>query len=31
MELSKIMKLDSIIDQFDTENANVDNFMEYLL
>jgi hypothetical protein len=31
MELSKIMKLDSIIDQFDTENANVENFMEYLL
>lgn len=31
MEISKIMKLDSIIDQLDTENANVENFMEYLL
>ena len=31
MEISKIMKLDSIVDQFDTENANIDNFMEYLL
>lgn len=31
MELSKIMKLESIIDQFDTENANVEDFMKYLL
>ncbi|MDC1324632.1 DUF4252 domain-containing protein [Flavobacteriaceae bacterium] len=31
MELSKIMKLDSIVDQFDTENANVENFMKFLL
>ena len=31
MELSKIMKLDSIVDQFDTENANVEIFMKFLL
>ena len=31
MELSKIMKLESVIDQFDTENANVEDFMKFLL
>ena len=31
MELSKIMKLESVIDQFDTENANIENFMSFLL
>ena len=31
MELSKIMKLESVIDQFDTENANVEDFMGFLL
>lgn len=31
MELSKIMKLESIIDQFDIENANVEDFMKFIL
>lgn len=31
MELSKIMKLDSVINQFDTKNANVEDFMKFLL
>ena len=31
MELSKILKLGDVIDQFDTENANIDNVMKYLL
>ena len=31
MELSKILKLGDVIDQFDTENANIYNVMKYLL
>jgi len=31
MELSKIMKLETVVDQFDTENANVKDFMKFLL
>ena len=31
MELSKIMKLETVVDQFDTENANVEDFMKFLL
>jgi hypothetical protein len=31
MELSKIMKLESVLDQFDTESANVEDFMKFLL
>jgi hypothetical protein len=31
MELSKILKLGEVIDQFGTENTNIDNVMKYLL
>lgn len=31
MELSKIMKLRNVVDQFDTKNANVEDFMKFLL
>ena len=31
MELSKIMELENIVDQLDTENANVEDFMKFLL
>jgi len=31
MELSKIMKLESVLDQFDTESANVEDFTKFLL
>ena len=31
MELSKIMKLENIVDQLDTKNANVEDFMKFLL
>ena len=31
MELPKIMKLETVVDQFDTENANVEDFMKFLL
>jgi len=31
MELSKIMELENIVDQLDTENANVEGFMKFLL
>lgn len=31
MELSKIMELENIVDQLDTENANVEDFMKILL
>ena len=31
MVLSKIMKLENIVDQLDTENANVEDFMKFLL
>jgi len=31
MELSKIMKLRSVADQFDTKNANIEDFMKFLL
>ena len=31
MELSKILKLETVVDQFDTENANVEDFMKFLL
>ena len=31
MELSKIIKLRNVVDQFDTKNANVEDFMKFLL
>jgi hypothetical protein len=31
MELSKIMKLENIVDQLDAKNANVEDFMNFLL
>tara|TARA_B110000902_G_C14075369_1_gene500939 strand:- start:149 stop:688 length:540 start_codon:yes stop_codon:yes gene_type:complete len=31
MEISKIMELETVVDQFDTENANVEGFMKFLL
>ena len=31
MELSKIMKLRNVVDEFDTKNANIEDFMKFLL
>jgi hypothetical protein len=31
MNLSKILKLGDVINQFDTNHSNMDSFMKYLL